>query len=108
MGLIGRLDQRVTIQTRTRTSDGGGGHALGWTNLATVWAKVAPLSGRERAMAEQLEAPRTYRVTIRRRGDVTADCRLLWNGQAMNIRFVADAGSRAPYLDLDCEMGVAS
>lgn len=106
MALAGELDERVAIQARSRTPDGAGGYSEAWSTVATVWARVRPLSGRERLLGEQLEAPRNYRVTIRRRA-VTADHRLLWRGVALNVRFAPLVGSRELYQDLDCEMGVA-
>lgn len=102
----GDLDQRVTIQAPADIPDGQGGVTKGWADVATVWAKVRPVSGRERAAAGQIEAAALYRVTIRRRADVTAACRVVWNGKAMNARFVPDAGSRAPFTIIDCEAGV--
>ena len=103
----GQLDERVTIQSQVRVADAGGGYAESWQDVATVWARVRPLSGRERDMGEQLESPRDYRVTIRRRSDVTTAHRLVWRGAALNVRFVADAGPRPLYMDLDCQRGVA-
>lgn len=102
----GDLDQRVTIQVPADIPDGRAGVAKGWANLATVWAKVRPVSGRERAAAGQVEAAALYRVTIRRRTDVTTTCRVVWQGKAMNVRFVADSGSRAAFTIADCEAGV--
>lgn len=104
----GDLDQRVTIQAQARTDDGAGGAAVAWADIARVWAKVQPLSGKERLEAQQLEAPVMYRVTIRNRADVTADMRILWRGKAMNIRVIPEAGPRPIYLTLDCETGVAT
>lgn len=102
----GELDQRVRIEKPASTPDGRGGTVKGWAELATVWARVRPISGRERAAAGQIEAAATYRVTIRRRTDVTADCRILWQGMAMNIRFVPASGSRAMWTVIDCDAGV--
>ncbi|HYH39919.1 MAG TPA: phage head closure protein [Azospirillum sp.] len=103
----GDLDQRVTIQSETRADDGYGGSTLAWSTVATVWAQVWPVSGKERVQAQQIEAPAMYRCKIRRRGDVTAGMRVVWRSVAYNIRFVADAGPREPYMVLDLEAGVA-
>ncbi|WP_372400737.1 phage head closure protein (plasmid) [Azospirillum sp. HJ39] len=103
---MGELDQRVTIQAETETPDGRGGYTKGWSAVATVWARVRPLSGRERQNAQQTEASVSYGVVIRRRTDVTTACRLIWNGKVMNIRFVGEAGTRDPWLSLECEAGV--
>lgn len=103
----GDLDQRVRIETQSNASDGYGGSVLTWTLLAEVWARVRPVSGRERAEAAAVEAPALYRVVIRRRSDLTEGMRVVWNGQAFNLRFIADGGGREPYMTLDAERGVA-
>ena len=43
----GRLDQRVTLERFTTTTDDWGGPIEAWAPLATVWAAVEPLNGRE-------------------------------------------------------------
>jgi SPP1 family predicted phage head-tail adaptor len=104
----GEMDQRVRIERKADVADGMGGFTSGWTTVATVWAKVEPVSGRERDMAAQTEAPRNYRITIRRRADLLDSDRLVWSRRTLNIRFIADAGGRQAYLLLDAEMGVAT
>ena len=103
----GDLDQRVRLEAEATVPDGYGGGMLAWTLLAEVWARVRPVSGRERAEAAAVEAPALYRFVIRRRGDLTAGMRVVWNSQAFNIRFVADGGGRDLYMTLDGERGVA-
>lgn len=103
----GQLDQRITIQQETRTADDYGGAVTAWPTLATVWANVRPLAGRERADLAAVEAPATYRFTIRRRSDITAAMRIAWDGQTYNIRFVSDPGPRSLYMALEAERGVA-
>lgn len=103
----GTLDQRVIIQEETLTTDAYGGATSAWSTLATVWAAVKPLSGRERSDVAAVEAPALYRFTIRRRSDVLDTMRLSWNGQTWNIRFIADPGSRSLYMTLDAERSAA-
>lgn len=103
----GDLDQRIRIEAKARVEDAGGGAAEAWTLVAAVWAQAWPVSGRERAEAQQVEASTLMRFKVRRRADVTAGMRIVWQGRAHNIRFVADAGSRAPFLTIDAEAGVA-
>jgi SPP1 family predicted phage head-tail adaptor len=103
----GTLDQRITIQQETRTADTYGGAALAWTDLATVWANARPMTGRERAEFAAVEAPASYRFTIRRRGDLTDAMRISWNSQVFNIRFISDPGVRSLYMAIDAERGVA-
>lgn len=104
---IGTLDNRITIQSETRTADDYGGAALAWTDVATVWANVRPLTGREHGNMGAVEAPAVYRFTIRRRGGLTEGMRISWNSQAFNVRVIADPGARALYMTIDAERGVA-
>lgn len=103
----GQLRERVTIQQAVETPDGGGGSSIDWQDVATVWAEVRPLSGRERLQAQQLESAVNYRIRIRFRSDITAGMRLVWRDQVMNIRAVYNEDQKRAYLTLDCESGVA-
>lgn len=76
----GRLDQRVTLQRPDNTVDALGQRTEGWTDVATVWANVEPLRGRELFEAGQMQSEINLRVTIRYRSDVTADMRVVWRG----------------------------
>lgn len=104
----GELDQRILIQFEVRTPDNYGGAALAWKALAKVWAKVRPVSGRERLAGGTIAAPALYRFTIRRRADVTEGMRIMWNGKPFNIRFIGDAGTRDAFMSLEAEAGVAT
>jgi SPP1 family predicted phage head-tail adaptor len=53
-----------------------------------------------------LESPANYRVTIRRRTDITAGKRILWQGKPLNIRFDGFNSPREQYMTFDAEMGV--
>lgn len=104
----GALDQRVTIQSVTEADDGYGGRTRTWADVATVWARVVPVSGRERTEAMQVQSPALYRVTMRRRTDLTPDKRLVWQGRPMNVRFDGFNSPRDLYLTVDAELDVAS
>ncbi|KAA0592949.1 SPP1 family predicted phage head-tail adaptor [Azospirillum lipoferum] len=103
----GDLDQRIRIEAKTRVEDEGGGSAEAWTPVATVWAKVWPVSGRERAEARQVQAATLMRFKLRYRDGLDAGMRIVWQGKAHNIRFIADAGRREAFLTIDAEAGVA-
>jgi len=44
---IGKLDKRITLQSRSATLDDYGQELNSWSDIATVWANVKPLGGRE-------------------------------------------------------------
>ena len=111
MADAGALDQRVTFQTRSATSDGMGGSSPQWANFAsvpTVWARVMARSNREQFEGERNNATMQVHVTIRYRDDITEADRMLWNGEAYNIRGIMREGSRPLYLKFIAERGVTS
>lgn len=104
----GSLDQRVTFKREVRTPDGMGGATVEWQEIATVWAMVRPMSGRERERAGRVDAERMYVIKIRNREDLTEKDIAEWRGRTLNLRAVKYAGPREMYLFIDAEMGVAS
>lgn len=102
----GELDQRVTLRREVNTPDGQGGNVHSWQDIATVWAKVRPMSGREREHADRLNAAANYVILIRTRTDVDETCIATWNGVDFNIRFVRHE-PRARFMMLEVEKGVA-
>ncbi|WP_434619201.1 phage head closure protein [Azospirillum sp. B2RO_4] len=103
----GDLDQRIQIEAKTRVPDEGGGSVEAWALVATVWAKVWPVSGRERAEARQVESATMMRFKVRHRDGLDAGMRIVWRGRTHNIRFIADAGRREAFMTIDAEAGVA-
>lgn len=103
----GKLDQRVTFVRTERVPNGSGGYVTGPADVVTVWAQVWPVSGRERAEAGKEEAATMMRFKIRNRADVDDKMTIRWRNRMHNIRFIADAGSREPFLVIDAEAGVA-
>lgn len=105
---IGDLRERITILRMVKGEPDGGG---GWlpakkVEVARVWAKCTPISGRERVDARAVQATAMYRVTIRRRTDMTEADWIEWNGERMNIRFLPRVSSKESFMTLDAEMGV--
>jgi len=105
---IGKMRERVTIEQETATPDGYGGYANTWATVATVWAKVEPLSGREQIEADKLQGVVNTRVTIRYRSDVVPGMRLVWGSRNYNIRAVISEEERDRFLQLTCDVGVAT
>jgi SPP1 family predicted phage head-tail adaptor len=66
----GDLNKRITIQTLTETTDGQGGFSSSWVDGDSVWAKIKPLSSREREQGAKLELNTTHRIIVRFRQDL--------------------------------------
>jgi SPP1 family predicted phage head-tail adaptor len=106
---IGTLRKQVSIQSETKTPDNAGGYTLAWTTLATVWANITPISGKEVFAAGHLEGHATHKVTIRWRSDLvlTPDMRLSYNSRTFNIRAVLNRGEENKQFLLYAEEGGA-
>jgi SPP1 family predicted phage head-tail adaptor len=110
----GDLRDRITLQRVTRIADEMGGQQEDWSDLATVWACVRPVGGRDRLDAMRLGAAGEYRITIRWRADAagqpyytTAD-RLIWCGRQYAVRNVQPLGPRGTWLEILVAEGVPS
>ena len=104
----GRLRHRVTIQRQTQTQNPQTGEmTVDWSDVATVWAAVEPISAREFIAAQEPNAKITARVTIRYLAGIDASMRLLKNSRVYNIHGVMeDIDSGREYLTLPVSEGV--
>ena len=81
----GELCHRVTIQRKTVTRDTFNGETVTWADVATVWARVEPIGGRESYGAGQTLAESTYTVKMRFRRDINAAWRLKYGNRYFDI-----------------------
>lgn len=107
----GKLRHRVKIQRpiETQNPDTGAINTLNWEDVATVWAEIAPVSGRE-LIESSAEASRvTTRIKVRYNRLFTAKMRVYhaYKGIYYNIEAVlSDVKSGIEYLTLHCSEGV--
>ena len=73
----GDLRHRVKIQYSVESQNAvTGSISVTWTDLATVWAKIEPLSARDFVAAQAEQSKVVARITVRYRDDVTAKMRI--------------------------------
>ena len=101
--IAGRLDQRVTIERVTYTQDPMGGMTEEWAPLATLWAAVEPLNGREFFAASTTLSETTTRIRIRYRPDLTVIDRINHNGVLYDITAIINPKSGDRELVLMCK-----
>lgn len=91
-----RYNSKVTIQIPTQTENEIGGWRDSYTDLFTSWASVVPTRGVKRMEYAKLEYVESYEVEIRERTtqEVTADCRILYRGNAYQILSIISEGER--------------
>ena len=59
------LNRTLVLEGATRVNDGAGGYAEVWATLGTLWAAVAPGSGRDVPGEELVLSSVPYRITVR-------------------------------------------
>ncbi len=104
----GKLRHRVTIESLAETQDGTtGAISTAWQAVASVWAAIEPLSGREFLAAQETQSQIVARVVIRYRSDVTAKMRIAHGSELYNVHGVLpDKVSGREYLTLMVSRGV--
>jgi len=97
------LRHRVTLRKKEIAEDALKQQSEAWADIATVWAAIEPLSGREYFAARQENAEVTAKITIRYRKDVTPDMRAVSEGRVFNVLSVINPGERNISLILMCK-----
>lgn len=103
----GDLRHRITLQQKQLTKDQEGIATENWVDVATVWAAVEPLKGREYFQAAAVNAENTVRFRIRYRQGITSAMRVVYNGRVFNINSVIDVDERHREIQLMCQEVVA-
>jgi SPP1 family predicted phage head-tail adaptor len=98
----GEFRHRAALRSRAAIRDSFGGESIVFNDVAEVWCKIEPLSGRELFAAQQARAEVTTRVTMRYRAGVLPEWRIAWGGLEFNIVEVIDLEARREYLQLMC------
>ncbi|MDA8212164.1 MAG: phage head closure protein [Clostridia bacterium] len=99
----GELRHRVKIQQKSVTRDSFGAESVTWSDVATVWAVVEPLRGREFFGAQQVNAEVTTRIRIRYRSGVVPTMRALYGSRVYDIQSVINLDERNRELQLMCK-----
>jgi SPP1 family predicted phage head-tail adaptor len=113
----GTLDRRVTLQRQFSTRDAYGGETISWIDVATVWASVSAISGREFLQSQQIEGETTYKVVIRwLAGITTSKLRVVYHdvdeGGSPTQQIILDvvailpSADRKRYIQFMCRAGV--
>ena len=96
------LRHRVTIEKPVRTDDEGGAATIAWEQVATVWAEIKGLEGREIQRADTPVTRATHRIVMRYRADVDATMRLVASERYHEITGALDEQGRRQWLVCYC------
>ena len=99
-----RLRYRITIQQQSAAQNGFGEPVRTWTDVATLWADIQPLTGKELFSAQANQNPVTSKIITRYRTGILPSMRILQGGTEYNIEAVLPQNGRE--LHLLCSSGV--
>ena len=92
---IGRLRNRVDLQSATVTRDTGGGVTEAFTTIAQIYADIRPTGGDE-----------SYRQGYR--SDISPEYRIVYESRIFQIKNIINIDERDRWLELTCSEGVAA
>ena len=104
----GLLRDRVTIQVRSMADDAAGEPVLTWTDVATVYAHVADMTGREYLAAQAVTNAVNTTIIIRYRAGITAAMRAVSRGVTYNIQAVIEPENKRREMHLMCVRNVSN
>lgn len=102
-----RRNRRIYFEIAYRTPDGAGGFVKEWTQPTPIAAAMEPVRGERGVEHQVLEQRQLWKVTIRYRRDVDADCRMVHDGAPLAmIGAPHDPDGTRRWLVMTCESGV--
>lgn len=101
--MLGTLNRRATIVAQTLTPDGGGGFTVAWDAVAVVWARLEPIAGSDRFIADKLESRVRHRIVVRRSNAFAAGQRVQIGARNFAVEALLDEGPQSPLLTMLCE-----
>lgn len=96
------LNQRIRLQKFIGTQDSFGETNGTWTDIATVWADIRYLNGKEYLAAQREINKAAVSIRIRWRNDVEPTMRVLHGNAIYNIEAVLPDMQKRMHLDLVC------
>ena len=85
----GKMRHRIVFQNYIGELDGYGDPQMyddaNWTDAATIWAAINPISGREFYAAEQSQSEVTHKIICRYRFGLRTDMRIKYGSKLFKI-----------------------
>jgi SPP1 family predicted phage head-tail adaptor len=95
---VGQMRERVAIYSQAQAVDVVGDITTTWTQVATCWARMEPLSANQVELAGRDDATRRYQMTVRYRTDITTNSRIMWRGRRFDVQGITDPTEQRVFL----------
>lgn len=103
----GQLNQRVTVQKLAATRDSTGEELETWTTVATRWANIEPLRGKEKYQRSGETTTNFYKVLMRyEAGLLSTARRLVYGSQHLDIESVINIDEANSGYELTCRESI--
>ena len=99
----GKLNKRITIQSKAASKDTYGEETITWSTWATVWAAVEPLRGREFLDGKMITAEISHRFRIRARDGILEEWRVSYDSRVFDILAIIHIEERDREIHLMCQ-----
>jgi SPP1 family predicted phage head-tail adaptor len=94
----GQFRTELSLQQANIASDGMGGHAESWSEVAKVFARLEPVSAQSAFQADQTIEIVTHKITLRARNDLASGMRFVLGSRVFEILTVYDPDETGRYL----------
>jgi len=99
----GKLNRKVTIEVQVKKTSADGGEASSWGPVATVWAALEPLRGREYHEAGGSQSEVDIRIRIRHRKGIKPAMRVVCKNRVFDIQSVIDIRDQHREIHMMCK-----
>lgn len=108
----GQLNRRVTLQRQSTVQDSYGAPLSTWIDVATVWADIQPLTGRELENAQRMASVVSHQITVRHQAALAdsravAAWRALYKGRAFDIHAALNENEANVFITLLASEGLS-
>lgn len=102
-------NRKIILQSPSGTRNAIGERVTTWTNVATVWAEISPLSVRDLLAAGQMQSEVSHRVRVRYGASIAAidsSWRVLYGTRVFVISGVRNINEAGREFELLCHEGL--
>lgn len=103
MTLVNRLDKRVTISKQDLDNTDSYGAPSEWIEVATVWAAIEPLQGREYFAALQESADVNTRIRVRYKEGIDRTMKVKYRDSEFEILYIINPKYGKKEMQLMCK-----
>ena len=100
---IGNLNKLITLQYKTRVSDGMGGFTETYNDSDEVFAAIWPKSAKDAVNADQTIMTATHRIRIRYRSTMRGSWRIKFGNRYFAVTGIVNPEERNEWMDLICK-----